>query len=881
MVLLYHLVGFSILAITGLLIGHLRDLQIKSQLELKAISDQNLKLSQLTLALEAANQLSIELIGSQDWLDRLSVLLTQIGKATRIDHLVLMQLSGEGSDNLSIQTQHYWKEDNNLTDGIHDTPISAELRELINQTKVDQLESGNLKKLSSEIRSSFDFSDFGEYAILPIYANTALWGYLGFENNQPEILWEKPEINTYRSITKTLGSIIYRKLIEDHLNLRARELDSLQESSSEITSSDQLEAILQSILSQILDLTPAYDTSVYLHKRDGKLDHYISLGKNQQQSLPFSHPGEMEISQLVKTTSQDLYISNIKEFNEITTDSIDQPEAVISFSLKTGNEIIGVLNIWYASPREFEEEEKNILRLLADQTATAILNLQLLEAEREQRHLADSLRKANILLTDNLDLEQVLERILKQVLALVSARDCNIFLYDGENLEFGAVMYKDDVQHDPVHAPSTESIYYKAARSGEKFFVENIETEENLTGSWKKGSLVCLPLIFHQTVIGIMNISFFEPGTPDDQFIQTLDLLSNQAAIAINNARTFEAEREQRQLAQALQKTGQAIQSSLDLEIVLDQILTQISTVIPYHSANLILIEDGNAIVVRHQGYAADLKPVRSFDVTRFVTLEKMTESKKPVIIPDTENDSDWIKTETTETILSWAGAPILDGEKVIGFLSLNHENRNFYDFHHADTLTAFASQAAIALVHARLHKEIQELAITDPLTNILNRRGLNQWGQYEIDRAKRFSSPLSAIFFDLDNFKEINDNYGHDIGDIVLQEVVKSCQEVIRKIDIFSRIGGEEFLVILPETPLQVAVQIAERLRKAVAKKTIECNSHQINLTISLGVVELTAEISDLPDLIVNADKYMYESKQSGRNRSSYPVESLPQQKS
>jgi len=478
-----------------------------------------------------------------------------------------------------------------------------------------------------------------------------------------------------------------------------------------------------------------------------------------------------------------------------------------------------------------------------------------------------------------LDLKQVLESILQQVLRLVSARDSHIFLYDGKTLEFGAVMYAENVQPDPVHPPDKDSIFYKTARKGERILVPNIQSEKSLQGYWKTGSLISLPLIFHRTVIGIMNITFIEPGELDEQLLQVLDLLSNQAAIAINNARTFEAEREQRRLAQALQHTGRAIQSSLDLEVVLDQILSQISTVIPYHSANLILIENGKAIVVRQQGYDEDednpsiQQSIASFDVTRFITLEKMTASKKPIIIPDTDVDNDWVKTETTRQVLSWAGAPIMDGSKVIGFLSLNNKTRNFYHPEQAETLSAFASQAAIALVHARLHKEIQEMAVTDPLTNIFNRRGLDRWGQYEIERAKRFSSPLSAIYFDLDHFKEVNDEFGHDVGDHVLQEIVSCCQGVVRKIDIFSRIGGEEFLIILPETALPIAVQVGERLRETVAKCDINFNSHIIHITISLGIVELTKEISDLSDLINAADKFMYKSKQAGRNRSSFPT--------
>jgi diguanylate cyclase (GGDEF)-like protein len=250
-----------------------------------------------------------------------------------------------------------------------------------------------------------------------------------------------------------------------------------------------------------------------------------------------------------------------------------------------------------------------------------------------------------------------------------------------------------------------------------------------------------------------------------------------------------------------------------------------------------------------------------------------MTQTKQPLIISDTSQSQEWVKTENTREVLSWAGAPIISGDQVLGFLSLNNNQVDFYNGDHAELLIAFASQASIALEHARLHQEIQDLAITDPLTNIYNRRGLERWGQYEIDRAKRFSSSLSAIYFDLDHFKDINDTYGHDAGDEVLREVVKSCQRVIRKIDIFSRIGGEEFFIILPETSLPIAFHVAERIRKTVAGQSLSANSHKIKITISLGVVELNENMAELADLVNAADQYMYRAKQSGRNQTAYPT--------
>ena len=878
--LFHHLVGFALLAIAGMLIGNLRDLQQRTHSQLTSLRKNNQRLIQLSTFLETVNRETTAIIAAQEWIDMISDMVQEIGAASECDHLFLFRLLGEGTKNYSGLVYHSPAEDTKKSKSELDQnqfDLPTEIINWISTSDPGTIIKGNLNDLDPETRQKLNYQPDGVYAIFPIFANAGLWGFLGIENNQPEYTWDDLELKTYQNAAITLGSTLYKKLIEEDLNMRARELDSLQKTSTDITSSDPLDTGLHTVLSQVLEITPAYDANIYLYRNE-TLDFLVSLGKNRQQSLPFSHPGELEISQIVAKTAQDLFISNVNKSDQIEDDIADQEEALISFSLKAASEVIGVLNIWFPSARKFSRDEKKILRLLADQAATAILTIQYIQDEREQRILADSLRNANLQLSDNLNLQQVLESILEQVLNLVSARDAHIFLFDGSTLQFGAVSYSEDAQRDPVHPPGEDSIFYQTARLGERILIPDIQAEPTIQDTWKTGSLISLPLIFHRNIIGVMNVSFYKPGEKENQLLQVLDLLSNQAAIAINNARTFEAEREQRRLAQALQKTGQAIQSSLDLEVVLDQILTQIGSVIKYHSANLMLVEEGSARVVRQQGYREvtgeepDELFLTPFKITRFSTLQKMTDTKKPLIIPDTENDPQWVKTRSTATVRSWMGVPIMDDNQVIGFLSLNNQNKDYYKPEHAKILSAFAGQASIALKHARLHQEIQNLAIRDPLTGIFNRRGLDQWGLYEIERAKRFNSQISIIFFDLDQFKEINDSYGHDVGDSVLQQVVTCCKHAIRKIDIFARIGGEEFIILLPETPLSTGIQVAERVRCAVSEYPFQAKSDQIQVTISLGVAELNEEISDLPALIKTADHYMYQAKQSGRNTSAYP---------
>ena len=161
--------------------------------------------------------------------------------------------------------------------------------------------------------------------------------------------------------------------------------------------------------------------------------------------------------------------------------------------------------------------------------------------------------------------------------------------------------------------------------------------------------------------------------------------------------------------------------------------------------------------------------------------------------------------------------------------------------------------------------KELEKASLTDPLTEIGNRRYFNVELDNEIIRSKRYSVPLSIIMFDIDHFKKVNDHYGHDIGDLVLKEIVNVVKKKLRQTDIFCRVGGEEFMVILPETEASHSYQIAEKIRKLVESYSKESIP---KITISLGVVQLLYE-DNRDSLLIRVDKVLYEAKNSGRNRS------------
>jgi two-component system, cell cycle response regulator len=163
------------------------------------------------------------------------------------------------------------------------------------------------------------------------------------------------------------------------------------------------------------------------------------------------------------------------------------------------------------------------------------------------------------------------------------------------------------------------------------------------------------------------------------------------------------------------------------------------------------------------------------------------------------------------------------------------------------------------------LHQQMSLMAYTDPLTNIYNRLHFGHFLDAEIDRVKRYGGTFSIIFFDLDRFKEVNDEYGHLVGDEVLKRVAGIVEKANRNADIFARYGGEEFIILAPATDIAGARAHAERLRNDIEHHRFSEISH---LTCSFGVAEYKPDADDVTSLFKRADTALYNAKKLGRNR-------------
>ncbi len=331
------------------------------------------------------------------------------------------------------------------------------------------------------------------------------------------------------------------------------------------------------------------------------------------------------------------------------------------------------------------------------------------------------------------------------------------------------------------------------------------------------------------------------------------------------------AEREQRFLAEALRDTAAALNSTLEITEVLDSILGNVERVVPHRAASIMLIEAGIARVARGRGYKEmgiwDLIKSVKFRVADMPNLRWMVETGQPYVLDDTRGATDWVIYPETSWIRSNVCAPIIIKGKTSGFINLDSDIPRFFDAVHAERLQAFANQSAVALENARLYRELQQLASTDELTSLFNRRRFFELGHNEVERSLRFGHPLTLMIMDADYFKQINDTYGHMVGDQVLNAVARRCRANLRNIDIVARYGGDEFVFLLLESDEAAALPAAQRILTAITETPFDTDSGPVAMTVSMGMAQVSEYAPDLTTLIKHADQALYRAKQTGRN--------------
>jgi diguanylate cyclase (GGDEF)-like protein/PAS domain S-box-containing protein len=457
-------------------------------------------------------------------------------------------------------------------------------------------------------------------------------------------------------------------------------------------------------------------------------------------------------------------------------------------------------------------------------------------------------------------LPAILHAIVRTIEVEAPASLCSVLLLDDEGKHLCTIAAPSlpaffNQEFDGLEIGMGVDSCYTAANLGKRVVIEDITAHDGwrpfVELAKRAGLAACWsePILASDgKLLGRFVIYHTEPATPNREDIERIDFAANLAAIAIENRNTREAlirqEREFRTLAE-----------NAPINIVRYDL-------------------DGRIIYLNPR--IAETFPMLKEQLLGMKLSDQPDEPSLQFILNAVRQTA-----QSGQECAFEADVPVKGGGIECHFIRMVPER---------DTSGAVVGVLATGLdisERKRLQRELERQARLDFLTGLFNRGHFIELAKKELSRLSRYGGELSLIMFDIDFFKRINDTYGHSIGDIVLREIARISRKSLREIDIVGRLGGEEFVVLLPQTNLQEAAEAAERLRHALAAGEVKlANGSSLHFTASLGVLSVEGrkgrqgETMSIDDLLTRVDVALYKAKESGRNRVCLSQDSQGQEK-
>ena len=544
--------------------------------------------------------------------------------------------------------------------------------------------------------------------------------------------------------------------------------------------------------------------------------------------------------------------------------------------LKIGERIIGMINIESKRLDAFNETDEHLMSTFADQLVTAIEKVRLLQSEQRHAQEAETLRQAGAVVASTLRQDEAIERILVQLERVVPYDSASVQLLGEGYVEIvGGRGWPDPAavvgMRFPIPGDNPNTVVIQERRP----YI--LDDAPSVHAAFRQGphshihSFLGVPMTVSDQVIGMLAVDNTQSNFFTRDHVRLVAVFADQVALAIQNARLYaQAERRGDQL-RALREVGHTLSSELDLKAVLQALVEAAQQLAEAHYAALAVIDEKGGLAYF---YTAGMTEAERQSIGALPhglgLLGAVLQERLPIRLAEIASDPRSVgfpaKHPPMKTFL---GVPIMARGVLLGSLYLTgRKKERVFTQEDKDLIVGLAADAAIAIERAKLFGEVQQLARTDGLTGLHNRRHFMELAKREFGRARRYRRPLTAIMLDIDHFKQVNDTYGHAVGDKALKIVSRRCRKTVRDIDILGRYGGDEFAALLLETDLGGARIVAERLCQCLAETPINTDSGTMTITISVGVAILDKTCTGLDMLLVRADQALYAAKQAGGNR-------------
>jgi len=611
-------------------------------------------------------------------------------------------------------------------------------------------------------------------------------------------------------------------------------------------------------------------------------------------------PDERTLTASIMEAGHPIAISDVKNSSYIDPKvaSLFPNSSMLGLPLIVQGRKLGALILGYNKSRMFDPGEISRAEIAANQIALVLSKTQLLEEAHKQVAELTALHDVALASIEADSEDQLIEHVTNIIGQNLFLDNFGVMLLD----ENSGILHA----HSSYRFLSTEELHMidislgkgitgQVAKTGMSQRIGNVHhVESYLDVDQRTISELCVPIKLRERVLGVINAESIKSDafSADDE--RLLVTLAGQLATAIEQLRKAQNERKwldqlahSNELIYSLAHITTHTEKAFTPEEIIQVLCRELhgirlTCVVAVHdrSRKSFTIEhtsmEPKVLEQMEEGIGFPLIKL-TIPLDRWNSVLGKKDLLNPAVITNPENEIQILFTserrEGISNILQGIGItpeietlrlPLMFEENLLGMLWLWGKGITRSDL---PVMSIFAKQIGISLERARLFQEVQSLALTDPLTGLHNRRSFFQLGKVEFSIAQRANRHLSCMMLDLDHFKQINDNYGHQSGDHILLEFAKRCKDSVREMDLVGRYGGEEIIILLPETDLITALQIAERTCASIADTPMKVGQQEINVTASIGVAAKDENTLQLETLIARADQAMYIAKHKGRN--------------
>jgi len=678
-----------------------------------------------------------------------------------------------------------------------------------------------------------------------------------------------------------------------------RELaEALRQASMALSASLDYDTVLDRLLEQIGRFVPYDSANIMLvdgHKAAvARLRGYEQYGPGiaaETARLVFDVPSVPNLDRMLRTGQPLIVSDTAADPDWVPVALAEHVKSWAGAPIVAQGDVLAFFALDKRQPGYYQPVHAARLAAFVGQAALALENARLFAAQRrraeEQRLLLMAARDFSAALSEG----TVLQAIVRHMTQALEAASCTISTWDRDQ-DIVTTLY----DYLPAGRGATEKrgvIYSLAEYPATRWVLLTRQplavdiddpaadvAERKWLAQLGQARLLMVPLYAGEDVFGLVEIQRGSGSQPFREPDQQLALsLAAQAAVALENARLHAAVQENVRELDALLKANQALLSTLELDPLLHNILAAAIAAIPSAEMGTIVLYDASSQQLRVRatyGYSDPRVQNIAFAKDQGYSAKVMRENR-PLLITDVSQEPQIdVAAEIRElqTVASAVLAPLVPkGPPAAphGVISLDATRPGAFTTADLRILVAFANTAAVAIDNARLHAEVQRLAVTDSLTGLANPRAFEHALATEAYRAARYGHPLSLIIMDIDSFKQYNDTYGHLAGNDRLKAIAGILRETVRDPDMPVRYGGEEFALLLPHTKKAGALILAERIRELAqaASPSVSANGLPLSgYTLSLGVATLPTDALSAGQLLLASDNAELEAKRNGKNR-------------